>query len=92
MELRAAADGALHPDAPAMHFDDVLGDGQAQAGAASLARARRVHAIEALEDARLVRGGDADAGIGHGEDDFAVARRGADRDRAARQCVLRGVV
>src|SRR6266849_4249419 len=92
VELRAAADFAFDPDAAAMHFDDVLGDGEAQAGAAELAGARSVDAIEALEDARLVGGGDANAGIGDGEDDFGAAGLGADRDLAARERVLRGVV
>src|SRR5712691_1687414 len=92
MELGAAADFAFDPDAAAVHFDDVLGDGEAQAGAAELAGARSVDAIEALEDARLVGGGDADAGIGDGEDDFGAAGFGADRDLAARERVLRGVV
>src|SRR6266849_5715374 len=92
VELRAAADFAFDPDAAAMHFDDVLGDGEAEAGAAELAGARGVDAIEALEDARLVGGGDADAGIGDGEDDFGVAGFGADRNLAARERVLRGVV
>src|SRR6266849_5409492 len=92
MELGAAADFAFDPDAAAVHFDDVLGDGEAEAGAAEFAGARGVDAVEALEDARLVGGGDADAGIGDGEDDFGVAGFGADGDFAAREGVLRGVV
>src|SRR5216684_4686003 len=92
MELRAAADFAFDPDAAAMHFDDVLGNGQTEARAACLAGARGVHAIEALEDARLIGGGDADAGIGDGEDDFSVARFGTDRNLTARERVLRGIV
>jgi len=92
MKLRALADFAFHPDAAAMHFHQMFGDGQAQPGPASLAGARGVHAIEALEDARLVRGGDADAGIGDGENDFGFAGRGTNHDLAAREGVLRGVV
>ncbi len=92
MESRAAADFAFDPDAAAMHFDDVLGDGEAQAGAAQLAGARGVDAIEALKDARLIGSGNADAGIGDGEDDFGVARFRADHDLTARERVLRGIV
>src|SRR6266851_2867011 len=92
MELRAAADFAFDPDAAAMHFDDVLGDGKAQASAAELAGARGVDAIEALKDARLIGSGNADAGIGDGEDDFGVARFRADHDLTARERVLRGIV
>src|SRR5258708_27876273 len=40
MESRAAADFAFDPDAAAMHFDDVLGDGETEASAACLAGAR----------------------------------------------------
>src|SRR5260370_1640221 len=68
VELRAAADFAFDPDAAAMHFDDVLGDGQAEAGAAEFAGARDVDAVEALEDTRLVGGGGANAGIADGQD------------------------
>ena len=54
-ESRALAQGALHPDAPAVRLDDGPGDHQAQAGArrpiGALARA-----VEALEDALLVLG------------------------------------
>ena len=38
-------------------------DGQPQAGAAVLAGAALVHPVEALKDAALGLGGDADAGI-----------------------------
>src|SRR5260370_36281916 len=89
VELRAAADFAFDPDAAAMHFDDVLGDGEAQAGAAELAGARGVDAIEALEDARLVGGGDANAGIGDGEDGLRAAGFGAGADMGGRERVLR---
>src|SRR5260370_42351981 len=51
MELGAAAHFAFDPDAAAMDFDDVLGAGEAEAGAAEFAGARGVDAIEALEDA-----------------------------------------
>ena len=54
VESGAGAELAFRPDAAPMGLHDVLHDGQAQAGAAGLARARLVDAIEALEDALQV--------------------------------------
>jgi hypothetical protein len=42
----------------------VLDDGQAQPGAARVARAAAVHAVEALGQPGQVLAGDADAGVG----------------------------
>src|SRR6266446_7145662 len=92
MESRAVAYLTFDPDAAAMHFDDVLGNGETETSAAQFAGAGGVDSIEALEDARLIGGGNADAGIGNGEDDFGVAHLGADHDLTARQRVLRGVI
>ena len=47
-----------------MGVHDVPGDGKAQACAAGLARARRVHAIEALENAGLLGLRNANASVG----------------------------
>ena len=44
-----------------------LGDGQAQPGAAVLARGAVVGLAELVEDVRQLVGGDADAGVGHGD-------------------------
>ena len=49
--------------AAAVGLDDVLDDRQAEAGAAELARARLVDAVEALGQARQVLGRHADAGV-----------------------------
>src|SRR2546421_11002972 len=68
------------------------GDGEAQAGAAGFAGARGVHAVEALENARLLGFGDADAGVGDGDDHFGVSDFGADDNFAAGHGVLDGVV
>ena len=38
MELRALAHFTFHPDASAMNFDEVLGDGKAEACAAGFPR------------------------------------------------------
>ncbi len=75
-----------------MGFDDVLGDGEAEAGAAGFAGACGVHAVEAFEDAFGIGEGDADAGVGDGDDGFARAGGGADGDVTARGSVLDGVV
>ena len=92
MKPRAATDFAIDPDPSAVHFDNVLGDGEAKASAACLAGARGVDAIEALEDARLVGFGNANASVGDYEDDFGAACFGADYYFTAREGVLRGVV
>src|ERR1700756_2527803 len=92
MKLRAAADFAVHPDAPGMNLHDVLGDGEAQSSAAELARARSVHTEKTFKDARLIRFRDADASVGYGEHDFAIALFGADDDFAAGKRVLQCVV
>src|SRR5258708_20748379 len=72
-KCRVRASFALHPDAPAMDFDDMFGDGEAQAGTPEFARARGVHAVEALENARLLGSGDADTGVGHSEHDVCIS-------------------
>src|SRR4029077_11170250 len=92
MKLRALADFALHPQATAVNFDEMLGDGEPQPGAADFARARDVHTVEALKNARLVGLRDADTGVGNRKSYFAVVGRGADHDLTARRGVLQGVV
>src|SRR5438045_6047285 len=66
-EAAALADGALRGDGAAHGLDQVAHDRQAEAEAAGAARARRVGAVEAVEDAVEVLGGDADAGGGDGD-------------------------
>src|SRR5271163_783881 len=91
-ELGAAADFAFDPEAAAVGFNDVLGDGKAEAGATGFAGTRGIHAIEALENSLLISERDADAGVGDGDDGFASGRGGSDADGSARQGVLDGVV
>ena len=55
---------AFDRDVAVVGLDDVLDDGQAQAGAAQLAAAGPVDAVESLEDPRQVLAGDAAAAIG----------------------------
>ena len=89
--------GALEVECAVVDFGDPAGDGEAEAGTAARAvrvgaRARLVHAIEALEDLRARLRGYAGACVG---DRDGVARGHAfetRRDRAARRRVLDGVV
>src|SRR5437879_4593757 len=92
MKLRALAHFALDPDAAAMNFDEMFGDGQAQAGAADFAGTGNVNSVETLENARLIGPGDAYAGVGDGEGHFGAVHRRADHDLAAGRSVLHGVV
>src|SRR5260370_7284415 len=66
MKLRALAHFALDPDAAAMNFDEMFGDGEAQAGAADFAGTGNVNSVETLDNARLIRLGDPAAGGGPG--------------------------
>src|SRR5690606_28059769 len=59
-EGRAAPRLGPHRDLAAVVGRDVLDDAQPQARAPGVARARRVHAVEPLEDARLLVRRDAD--------------------------------
>lgn len=59
-------------------------DGEPQAQAAvGIAAARGAYLVELLEDARLQRRGDADAGVDHIDRDVGPARPGADQDAPA---------
>src|SRR5260370_42538889 len=77
MEPGADADFAFDPYSSAVHFNEMLGDCQAEASAAGFARAGRVHSIEALEDARLVGSGNADASVGNSEHHGMIFQHGA---------------
>src|SRR2546423_1900910 len=85
-ERRALARLALHFDRPLMLQDDVLGDGQAEAGAAAVLGAALVDAVEAAEDLLLLVIGDSFAVVA----DADLARRDVDLDRPG--AVLDGVV
>src|SRR5260370_28865850 len=67
MKLRALAHFALDPDAAAMNFDEMFGDGEAQAGAADFAGTGNINSVETLENAGLIGPGNAYAGVGDGE-------------------------
>ena len=70
-----------------MARERVLGDGEAEAGAAGLARAAAVDAVEALGEARDVLVLDADAGVLDAEARAFVGFAPGERDRAARRGV-----
>jgi hypothetical protein len=55
-ERAARALPALHPDRALVLLDDLLADGQAQAGPALLARVGLLDLLEALEDRRVQLG------------------------------------
>src|ERR1043166_8312291 len=89
----AVAEFARSPDTTTLSLHEVFDDGQAEAGAALLARAGLVHAIKAREDAFEGFGGNAGAVVAN--EDFDVARwRGlrADGDGAAVAAILDGVI
>src|SRR5580700_595877 len=54
MELRSLTDFAIHPEAAAMHLDEMFGDGQTETCAAGFAGACDVDAVEAFKNTRLV--------------------------------------
>ncbi len=64
-EGAALAQFAVDADLPAHQLDEQLADGQAEAGAAILARGRRIGLGEFFKDFRPLVGGQADAGVGH---------------------------
>ena len=65
-----------------MQFDDLLRDRETEAGAALLARAGAVDLLKLLEDALLVLGRNAGAGIGDGDVEGAVRGCRVHRDLA----------
>ena len=84
VEAGAVAKLAFSPDASAVSLHNVLDDGEAEAGAAGLARARLVDAIKALEDALEMLGGDAGAEVLNGE-----LHLGGEQTRAGARCACR---
>ena len=74
-----------------MLVQDLLRDGQAEARAARLARTGLVHAVEAVEQARQVLFGDADAVVRDADEDVRAARADLQVDPAAVGRVFDGV-
>src|SRR5690349_16004602 len=92
IERGPLSDRAFHARRAVVRGHQVLDNREAQPGAAELARARLVHPVEALEQARQILLRNADPGIAHKELDHLGPRRGADRDFAARGRVLDRVI
>src|SRR5207244_890012 len=85
MEARTGAGRAVEPDPAAHALDDALGDCEAEPGTSEPARGAGIGLLELAEDALLLAGRDADAGVGHLEADHPRRDCGldGDRDRAA---------
>jgi hypothetical protein len=92
MKSRTLPNGAFNPDAAAVRVNDVAGNGEAESGAARLARSRGVHAVKTLENALKVGLRNSDAGIGDRKRDFLSIRPGAHIDLPPRGCILHRVV
>src|SRR5499426_1156637 len=78
LEGRTLAQRRLDPNATAMHLDDLLGNGEPQAGAALGLGVGAVDLVELLEDARLVLLRNAGSGVGHMDGEVAVASGSGD--------------
>jgi hypothetical protein len=63
------AEGAFDADLAAHHFDDLFGDGEAEAGAAVFAGGGTVGLGKGVKEVREGGGGDTDAGIFDGEEE-----------------------
>src|SRR5215813_4162705 len=73
---RALPKRRFHPNAAAMHFNDLLGNGEAEAGPTLGLGVGTVHLMELIEDASLVLFGNAWSRIGHADVEVAVDRLG----------------
>src|SRR5204863_5309934 len=92
VEGRAGLALRLDPDTAVDPADELPADVEAETGAADAAGHVGVEAVELLEDPALLGRRDAQAVIGDGEADVALARLDGHGDRAAVGGVLDGVV
>src|SRR6266571_2111742 len=72
IERRSLAGLGFHPDAPAVHLDDALGDRQAETGSTLLARDRAVGLLELLEDFGLIDRGNTGARVAYRDRERSV--------------------
>src|SRR6185295_3578461 len=86
MERRALAGGGLDPDASAVALDDLLADGEADAGAGVLLTG--VQALKQHEYFLEVLGLDADPVVPDEEVTFLAVRLGADLDLDGRRAAI----
>ena len=91
-ERAALSRSALHGDLSAVSLDDVLDNGKSQAGAAQPPAAGFIHAVETLEDAGQVLGGDPAAPVAHVHGGALGGVFRFDFDLAAAGTVFDGVV
>src|SRR5262245_65503368 len=78
LKRRSFARRRYHPDATAVHLDDLLGDGEAEARAALGLGKGTVDLVELIEDPILLIKGYAGTGVGHRDGEMAVPRAGGD--------------
>ena len=77
MEGRSLPQRRFNPNAPAVHLDDLLGDGETEARTALGLGVGTVDLMELLENARLMFHGNAWPRIGHAHVEVAVDRLGS---------------
>src|SRR5262245_13286524 len=82
LKRRSFARRRLHPDAAAVHLDDLLGDGEPEARAALGLGKRAVDLMELIEDPALLIKGYARPGVCHRNDKVAIPRARGDADLA----------
>src|SRR5262249_27357562 len=78
LERRTLPYGRFDPDATTMHLDDLLGDGEAQTGAALGLGKGAVDLMELFEDTRLLLGRDTRTRIGHSNIEVPIYGLGRD--------------
>src|SRR5215470_9356172 len=76
LKRRAFARRRHHPDPAPVHLHDLLGDGEAETGAALGLGKRAVDLVELLEDPILLVEWYAGPGVCHCDGEMAVARAG----------------
>src|SRR5262249_43195160 len=83
LKRRSFAWRRLHPDAPAVHLHDLLGDGEPEARAALGLGKRAVGLVELLEDPILLMKWDAGSGVCDRDREMAVPRARGDAHLAS---------
>ena len=76
-EGRALAGGAFDRDRAGHALDNALGNGEAEPDAVEFPRRADIGLLEFVEDARLIFGDDADAGVAHSDGDASGRSSGS---------------
>ena len=92
MKHATRTQGALDPDPATVKLDDVLHDGEAQAGSTRVAGAPLVDPIETLEDVRYIRFGDTGTRVTYADLNRIGQRTQAHVDAGSTRGVLEGVI